>query len=116
MRENELLKVTFKLALEIIAFCEKLESQNKYVISKQLLRSGTSIGANAREAQSAESRADFIHKLKISAKEAEEVEYWLDLYKHSESYPDPPNELFELRLSTAKLLSAIISRTRKNRK
>lgn len=52
-----------------------------------MLRSGTSIGANAHEAQNAESKADFIHKLKIAAKELEETKYWLKLCRESKSYP-----------------------------
>jgi four helix bundle protein len=61
----------------IIEYCELLENNKKYIVSRQLLKSGTSIGANAMEAQNAESRADFIHKIRISAKEAEETQYWL---------------------------------------
>lgn len=86
-RRNVILEKSFDFALTIIAFSELLESQNKYVISKQLLRSGTSIGANIREAQSCESKADFVHKLKIAAKESEETKYWLLLCKHSPAYP-----------------------------
>ncbi len=65
-----------------------MESQKKYVVANQVLKSGRSIGANGREAQNAESKLDFIHKLKVAIKEAEETEYWLMLCKHSESYPD----------------------------
>ena len=54
-----------------------LEELKKYVISNQLLKSGTSVGANVREAQNCESKADFIHKFKIAAKDADETEYWL---------------------------------------
>ncbi len=61
MRQNELLDVTFQLALRIIDYCELLEQHKKYVIAKQILRSGTSVGANYRESQGAKSRADFIH-------------------------------------------------------
>ena len=57
-------------------------------MANQLFRSGTSIGANVKEAQNAESKADFIHKMKISIKEVEETEYWLLLCKHSKEYPD----------------------------
>jgi four helix bundle protein len=64
---------SFLFAVEIVKFCKSLEQMLKYVVSRQLLKSGTSISANIREAQSAESRADFIHKLKISAKECEET-------------------------------------------
>lgn len=74
---NPILKLSFEFSLMIIQYCEALEENKKYVIARQLLKSGTSIGANAIEAQNAESRADFIHKMKIAAKEAEETQYWL---------------------------------------
>lgn len=85
--ENILLDLTFDFSLDIIKFCEKLEEERKYIIARQLLRSGTSIGANIREAQHPESKADFIHKLKIAVKEAEETDYWIELCKYSENYP-----------------------------
>jgi len=69
-------------------YCELLDGQKKYIISRQLLKSGTSIGANAMEAQNAESKADFIHKMKIAAKEGEESQYWLWLCEYANSYPD----------------------------
>lgn len=69
---NPILRLSFDFSLLVITYCELLESQKKYVLARQLLRSGTSIGANAMEAQNAESKADFIHKMKIAAKEAEE--------------------------------------------
>ncbi len=58
-------------------------------MANQLFKSGTSIHANIREAQNAESKADFIHKMKIAAKEAEETEGWILLYQHAPSYPEP---------------------------
>ena len=67
-KENIIVKLTFEFALLIVEFAELLESKKKYVIAKQILKSGTSIGANIREAQNAESRADFIHKLKYRPK------------------------------------------------
>ena len=105
---NEILELSFEFALGIIEFCEILEEKRKYIISRQLLRSGTSIGANIREAQNAESRADFIHNLKISAKEAEETEYWLLLCKHSKNYPFNEN-LYNQLISIKKLMSKILS-------
>ena len=95
------------LFLEIIKFTENLESIKKYNLSNQLFRSGTSIGANIREAQSAESKADFIHKVKIADKEANETEYWLLLCQHSESYPNCENLLDEV-LVLKKIMSKII--------
>jgi len=89
-KKNELLDVTFELALKAIDFCELLESKRKYVIARQLLKASTSVGANSREAQGAESKADFIHKLKIAYKEAKETEYWLSLCQYSSHYPTPP--------------------------
>jgi four helix bundle protein len=90
-----------------------LEENRKYVIARQLLKSGTSIGANIREAQNAESKADFIHKLKIAAKEAEETEYWLLLCKHSKNYPFN-DELESKLLSIKKLLNKIIGTLKKS--
>jgi four helix bundle protein len=78
------------------------------VIARQLLRSGTSIGANVHEAQNAESKADFIHKIKLSAKEADETEYWLLLCKNSPSYPFEDQLLTDVR-ELIKILSKILS-------
>ena len=80
---NEILELSFEFALDIIKFCEILGVNKKYIISEQLFRSGTSIGANIREAQSPESKNDFIHKMKVASKEAIETEYWLLLCKGS---------------------------------
>jgi len=106
-KENEVVKVSFEFALMIVSFCEILEEQRKYVVARQLLKSGTSIGANIREAQNAESKADFIHKLKIAAKEADETEYWLQICKEADNYPFDPN-LEEKLLSILKLLGKIL--------
>jgi four helix bundle protein len=87
-KDNLILNKTIAFSLAIIEYAEQLEEQKKYVISRQLLRSGTSIGANVHEAQNAESKSDFIHKFKIAAKEAEETKYWLVLCQSSKTYPD----------------------------
>lgn len=71
---------TFQLALLIVKLCREIQKTEKeFVLSKQLLRSGTSIGALIREAQNAESDRDFIHKMAIAQKECDETIYWLDL-------------------------------------
>jgi four helix bundle protein len=76
---------SFQFALKIIKLYKFLsEEKREYVLSKQILRSGTSIGANIREAQNAQSKADFIHKLSISQKECDETIYWLELLNQSE--------------------------------
>ena len=87
-KENIIVSRTLQFSIQIISFCELLEDKRKFVVSRQLLKSGTSIGANVREAQNAESKSDFIHKMKIAAKEADETQYWLTICKLSESYPD----------------------------
>ena len=114
-KKNEVLDLSFEFALKIIAYCEILEEQRKYVISKQLLRSGTSIGANIREAQNSESNADFTNKLKIAAKEADECDYWLSLCERSENYPSS-KELIKKLGSIKKLLNSIIATTKMKQK
>ena len=115
-KRNELLEVTFDLALKAIDYCELLESKRKYVIARQLLKASTSIGANSREALGAESRADFIHKLKIAYKEARETEYWLALCQHSSHYPTPTAELQNRINSAKRLLGKILSTAKRNQK
>ena len=115
MKRNEVLELSFEFALQIIVYCELLEENRKYVIARQLLKSGTSIGANIREAQNAESNSDFIHKLKIAAKEADETEYWLLLCQKSSNYPSPSNLLTSI-ISIRKLLNSIISTMKKKQR
>lgn len=105
LKENLIVKLTFQFALDIVKFVELLESARKYAITNQLIRSGTSIGANVREAQNAESKADFIHKIKIAAKEAD---YWIEICHHSVSYPNCNEHLAQI-LGIKKVLSKIIS-------
>lgn len=107
-KENQILNLAFEFALEIIEYTEELESRKRFNMANQLFRSGTSIHANIREAQNAESKADFIHKMKLAAKEAEETEGWLMLCKYSKSYP-APDKLLEKLISILKLLNKIIS-------
>ncbi|HEY0459034.1 MAG TPA: four helix bundle protein [Pyrinomonadaceae bacterium] len=84
-RENPLKDKSYKFALRIIKLYKHLAEENKeYVLSKQVLRSGTSIGANITEGNQAQSKSDFIHKLSIALKEAFETEYWLCLLRDSE--------------------------------
>ena len=109
---NLIVDLTFDFALKIIEFCELLEEQKKFVIAKQLLKSGTSIGANTRESQACESKADFVHKLKVAEKEACETEYWLLLCKYSKKYPFDEELLNQIN-SIRKVLSKIISSSKK---
>ncbi len=110
---NLIVDLTFEFALEILAYTGVLEEKKKFVVARQLCKSGTSIGANVVESQSAESKADFIHKMKVAAKEAQETAYWLRLCSHSQYMPGPPETLIEKVTSVNKVLSAIISSAKK---
>ena len=110
-KDNALLIKTFHFALKIIDYSEELQENKKFVIANQLLKSGTSIGANSKESQNAESKADFIHKLKIAIKEADETEYWLFLCNAHKSYPDCIGLLDDLS-EILRILNKIISTTK----
>ncbi|MFK5957625.1 MAG: four helix bundle protein [Lutibacter sp.] len=107
-KDNLILKLTFEFAVEIINYSETLNKNQKYVISKQILQSGTSIGANVKESQNAESNRDFIHKLKIALKEADELEYWLFICNEIKSYENT-DYLIEKLTTIRKILNKIIS-------
>ncbi len=113
-KPNVIVDKTFEFALMIVELAEKLENNRKYVIANQLLKSGTSVGANVREVQNAESKADFIHKMKIAAKEADETEYWLLLCQKSENYPDCEALQKEVK-EIVKIVSKIIASSKTNR-
>jgi four helix bundle protein len=85
MKDNVLKTKSYKFALRMIKLFQHLSGEKKeYVLSKQILRSGTSIGANIEEAYQGESKSDFIHKLAIANKEAFETHYWLRLLRDSD--------------------------------
>ena len=113
IEQNLVLKLTFDFSLSIIAFCERLEAERKDVVARQLLKAGTSIGANAMEAQNAESKADFIHEFKIAAKEAEETQYWLLLCDYSKTYPDCKELITEIDSINSVIAKIISSSKRK---
>ena len=95
--KNPLLKLSFEFSLMILQYCDLLDQQHKYTINKQLIRSGTSIGANSMEAQNAESKTDFVHKIKIAA---------------NENYPDTnsiSNKLTELQ----KIINTILGTSKR---
>ncbi|MBL7885328.1 MAG: four helix bundle protein [Flavobacterium sp.] len=115
MTRNAIKEKSFSFAIDIIHFYKILSQERKEsVLSKQLLRSGTSIGANIKEAEHAESKADFIHKLSIALKEANETEYWLDLlfetkYINSSEFQSIKPKIIEI----LKLLISIINSSKK---
>jgi len=110
MRENIIKDKSFSFALRIVKIYKYLcEEKREFVLSKQLLRSGTSIGAMVREAEHAESKADFIHKMAIAQKEANESDYWIELLFQSEylsenSFKSIQNDILEIN----KLIASII--------
>lgn len=110
-KDNKIVQLTFQFALDIIVFSELLRSEKRFVFADQVLRSGCSIGANVKEAQSAESKADFIHKMKVASKGAEEMEYWLELCDFAKNYPKPGKLLSDVE-SILKVLTKIIASSR----
>ena len=109
MKPNPVKDKSFNFAVRAIKLWKYLmDIKKEFILSKQLIRSGTSIWANIREAQSAESRADFIHKFKIADKEITETDYWLTLCQLAEKYPFPPKEMFEHLKSIKNVASKII--------
>ena len=115
MRDNAILDKSKKFAVRIVKLYKYLCSKNEYIMSKQLLRCGTSIGANVAEALCSISRKDFLAKMYISYKECAETEYWLDILKETEylnltEYESIINQCHELR----RILSSITKTTRNN--
>jgi len=112
IEDNPLLKLSIEFSLSVIDYCEQLESMKKFVLAKQPLRSATSIGANAMEAQNPESKADFIHKIKIAAKEADETQYWLLLCDYAQNYPGCKALLEKLEVLT-KIIGKILTTSKR---
>ena len=110
--KNIIVKLTFEFALDIINYFDVLEQEKKFVVERQLLKSGTSIGANVWESQNSESKNDFIHKFKISAKEMDETTYWLLLCRSAKNYPQNPELLLKLE-SIFRIVNKIISTSKK---
>ena len=112
--ENTVEEKSFQFAVRIVKLCAKLQNEKReYVLSKQLLRSGTSIGANVAEAQQAQSRLDFASKLNIALKEAAESDYWIRLMYAAEYLESAEDKsiIFECK-ELEKMLTAIIKSTR----
>lgn len=110
MKENIIYDKTFEFSIKIIHLSKDLNRKREYVISQQLLRSGTSIGANTNEAIHAQSRKDFLSKMNIALKEAMETEYWLKLLIATEYIEDKDtlNECIEIK----KILHSIVKTTK----
>jgi four helix bundle protein len=113
-KDNVVLNKSFDFALEIIGLYKILKSKNEFVISKQLLRSGTSIGANVEEATAAQTKKDFATKMSIASKEARETRYWLRLLNKSKlveyDYKSYLNKIDEL----IRIITAIVKTAQSN--
>jgi four helix bundle protein len=109
MQEGPIVKKSTEFSIGIIKYYRVLTNKKEFEIGKQLLRSGTSIGANVYEAQFAESKSDFIHKMKIASKEASETLYWLTLCEKIEEFEMPQRLLTEIREIIAILPKIIIT-------
>ena len=117
MKENIIKDKSFAFALRIIKAYQFLSEKKEYVLSKQMLRSGTAIGAMVREAEQAESSADFVHKMAIALKEANETAYWIELLSQSNYIEAKISvSLKSDLLEILKLLTAIIKSTKNNAK
>lgn len=112
-RENLIVQLSTEFAVKLVAFHFKLKKAGVTPMATQLFRAGTSIGANVREAQNAESKNDFVHKMKIAAKEADETEYWLQICERSPLLPDPTELKLEIA-SICRVLTKIVSTSKNN--
>ncbi|MFN8166416.1 MAG: four helix bundle protein [Bacteroidia bacterium] len=113
INENVILKLAIEFSLMAIEYCELLEKKKKFVVSNQLLKSATSIGANLFEAQNAESKPDFVHKVKLAAKEVDETKYWLILCSQSSSYPEASTLIDKLN-NIERVINKILSTSKSN--
>lgn len=118
MKNNVIKTKSFKFALKIVKLYKYLsENKNEFVLSKQILKSGTSIGANINEALQAQSKKDFLNKMNISLKECSETKYWLELLYESE-YIDTTmmQSVYNDCIEVEKILSSIVKTTKNNLK
>jgi four helix bundle protein len=113
-KKNVIKEKSFTFAIEIVFLYKILAERKEFVLSKQLLRSGTSIGANVRESEHAQSKADFIHKLSIALKEANETEYWIDLLFETKYLSQTEFDIIKPKIvELLKLLTSIINTSKK---
>ena len=110
-KDNLIKNKSFEFALSVVDLYKKLTKENEFIISKQLLRSATSIGANIEEAIGAQSRKDFIHKLSIALKEARETRYWLLLLDKSDLTQENCAQYLEKINEIIAILTKIIKTT-----
>ena len=114
--DNLIVSKSMDYAVRIVRLYQYLISEKKeYILSKQILRSGTSVGANVKEAERGQSKPDFISKMSIALKECSETEYWLDLLHKTDYITDKMyDSLYADNLELLKMLTSIINSAKKN--
>ena len=115
--KGELAQNSIQFSLRIVSYYKWLtETKQEYVMARQILRSGTSIGANIHEAEYAVSKSDFINKIQIAAKEANETEYWLIILEQSGYFDASYNDLKALLKSLIRMLTATLNTAKNGKK
>lgn len=112
-RPNAVRDKSLVFAIEVVMLCKELQEKKEFILSKQLMRSGSAIGALVREAEQAESSKDFIHELSIALKEANETDYWLEILMKTEYLNSNQFQEFDEKVKERiKLLTSIIKTTK----
>ena len=113
--ENPVKSKSFELALSVIKVYKHLKKQNEFVLAKQILKSGTSVGANVEEAIGGQSKKDFLMKITIAYKEARETAYWLELLEASNYIPsEMMKKVYSINTEVLRLLGTIQKSTKRN--
>ena len=109
MKDNLVRELSYEFAIQIVKLCKLLQEQKEFILSAQLMRSGTSVGANVEEASAGQSRRDFVAKMSIASKEARESNYWLRLLRDSNLCPSAdPFSLIEQSERLVRILTSIV--------
>lgn len=114
MSKSIIVEKTYYFSKRISKCCDLLQDKREFVIANQLLKSGTSVGANVVEGEYAQSKKDFLSKMNIALKEAKETEYWIDLVKNTKNYEGDWHSLLGDCVEIIKILHSIAKTTRNN--
>jgi four helix bundle protein len=114
-RPNIIKEKSYQFAIEIVHLYKKMKKQNEFILSRQIVRSGTSIGANVEEALAAQSRKDFISKMSIASKEARETNYWLRLLRDTNVVEDLDlKQILKDSEAIVKIITSIVKTSKNN--
>lgn len=109
MKDNLVRELSYEFAIQVVKLCRPLQEQKEFILSAQLMRSGTSVGANVEEVTAGQSRRDFVAKMSIASKEARESNYWLRLLRDSNLCPSvDPFPLIEQSERLVRILTSIV--------